>query len=242
MRLTAAGASLSLSFVLLAVGPRDTSAQSIFIGTPGLAGSPINALPFGSGPSIVTELTGYQQGLSSTLFSGPTLISGVRFFSSTEGIFSSATYSLYLGYTNVTALAFLSPILANNLSSPASLFGSLALSGPFTPTVTFVGTPFLYDPALGNLLMDFRIAGWTPGGGPLTGFEFYWDAPVATTTCGRAANLKLRGAPSWLRDENCLVTEVITGHQNVVPEPTTMTLLATGLASMVAARRRQKKA
>jgi hypothetical protein len=135
------------------------SAASLVVGLPG---NNQNAFPFGGGFGSAAS-TRYQQAYAASDFSsvgGPLLITSVDFLDGT-GKLAPSTYSLY--FSTITAgIDTLSDVnFDSNRGVDNTLFATLTLTGTAPPTLTFSGTPFFYDRAHGNLLMDIVVS---PGG------------------------------------------------------------------------------
>jgi hypothetical protein len=187
-----------------------TAAASITIGVadPGSG----NFFPF-TGDGFATN-NRYQQAYAASNFSGPVTITGITFFN-TElpgAVFETADYTFTLS-TSANPVNGLDTVdLNNNPGGDAALFASLNLSGATGASFTIVGTPFLYDPSNGPLLIDITRANQVVGSG--TG---YLDAMSGTAAgiFSRAHNYD-----SGFEDFG-LVTRLETGDA-AVPEPVTL--------------------
>src|SRR5262249_21714871 len=121
---------------------------------------------------------------------------------------------------------------ANNVGADDALFFSGALGGPVGgPTFTIAGSPFLYDPSGGNLLMDIFV---TPGGSSFGGG--YFDALEENDSfAGETSRMQTFGGGTT-RWGLGLVTQF--SAVAAVPEPSSLALF--GLGSLVLARRRRR--
>jgi hypothetical protein len=212
----------------------------------GVEGNSNNSFPFNITPFGLLSQR-YQQIYASTEFSGPILISGIAFRPDATfgGAFSSTLPNVQISLsTTSAAVDGLSPTFANNVGGNVSTVfsGALSLSSSFTGPpngpkafdilITFA-TPFLYDPALGNLLLDVRNF----SGGTTTSF----DAQSSPTPdpISRVFSVSSSGVndPTGVVNSDGLVTKFVT--LTPVPEPSSLLLISVGIATFGFLRRRR---
>jgi PEP-CTERM motif len=220
-----------IPIVLASVAP--AFATSITIGGSGLN----NVFPFGCGPSCgPTYLGEYQQIYSSTAFSGPITINQIAF--ETVG---SPPHSITDVFTLSLGTTFASPgspgttYVGNRRPDFTTVFSG-AVTVPATGSGAFdfivnLTTPFTYAPSNpGNLLLDVFIVSDSDGG-----TEFVAGSSLSV---GRLFNVSGTGAATPQGNYG-LLTRFSDEVAATVPEPTSLMLLATGLA--VGARRWRKQ-
>ena len=217
-------------FSVLCLGWTATAGASVIIGTP--ADFPGNCAPFGC---VLGDSTRYQQVYNSSSFAVPINITGITFFhtvSNDTGVLNGGTYTVRLSTTSKAVNGLDLVTYDNNLGADntqvfsGSLPGTVAFGGSFT----LPSSGFLYDPSMGNLLMDILITGASR-----TAPNVFMDARNGTagTLFSRATNVVGFGFDSF-----GLVTQFET--EAAVPEPSTAGLLLSGLAAAWALRRRMQ--
>lgn len=215
------------------------------VGTPNTG----NCYPFlcndtGASTGLVMD---YEQVYSSTAFSGPTYI-----FSAT-GVFDQAdggtgyelggSYNVYLGYAAQGSVNNLSTDLASNfLTTPFLVFsysipdnyininptGTIGINGP--------GGNFLYDPSVGDLLLEIQVFNQQSNPNPNGhGYLLADDTGAVTSRAYCGANI------GCVADSTGLViafqTSGADGGTTGAPEPASIALLSSGLFLV---RRRKK--
>jgi hypothetical protein len=204
---------------LAAILPGAASAQ--IVGT-GAGGG--NLFPFGGPPSLSI----YQQIYTASNFAGPGLLQSVKFFRGTvAGVIRPGTYDVYVSTTSVGVNGLSNVDFDGNRGGNNALFGSYALSGFPGAELTFVGSPFFYDPSAGNLLLDIRISGAGTMGG--ANFRANGDAlGVFSRTFDAPGGLGFQG---WGLQTGFVFV-------STVPEPSTSLLIVAGILVIFSMHRR----
>lgn len=218
---------LFLALVLVAVAfPFNAArADSIIASNPG-GHVAFNVIPFGSDFGDGR----YQEVYSSSLFSAPVEITSLA-FSPQNTTFYSANVDLRMTTTTV-GVGNLSTNLNDNFSIPLTdvysnpNFGENVTGGSETFSLIFnLTTPFMYDPAQGNLLFDLVISGQNQS----LGFSRSGSGDILS----RAYNSAGFGDGA---DGVGLRTEI---GFTPVPEPGTLAMLGAGLCTLTGLVRRR---
>ena len=186
-----------------------------------------NVAPFG-GATFGNAGTRYQQAYAAADFTalGSISISSIDFLEGDGGSLATSTYTL--SFSTITAgIDTLSDSdFDSNLGPDNTVFASAALSGTAPATLTFTGTPYVYNPANGNLLLDIVVS---PGGNIFNGSGVAYDSSDASTAYSRYQNFTVSGTVGY-----GLVTEFDYAS---VPEPSAFATVGLALALMALVRR-----
>lgn len=214
-------------------------ASTITIGGTPLAGTG-NCDPFGC-PQFF-GLGTYQQVYSSSAFSGQSTIEGITFYDDqveNGAIPAGGTFTLSFSYTSNSpnALDLASPS-ANIDSASQTFYGGVlpSLSGNM---LTFSGNPFVYNPALGNLLLTVSVI--NPVDRPTV---LYLDqsSSTAQTTSAYFGNFNGKSVTGGNMTGGLVTGFNVFINNTATPEPGTVLLMLGGFGLIAYKRWGQKRA
>jgi PEP-CTERM motif-containing protein len=126
----------------------------------GATGNGDNCFPFGCGRHTGADATRYQQVYSSAQFDGTIRIEEIQFFHSLGTTVNVGQFSFYLSTTNRPVDGLDVTNFDANVGRDRVLFSTMPFVGQQVESVlSIAGNPFVYNPRLGNLLLDIVIPG-----------------------------------------------------------------------------------
>jgi hypothetical protein len=205
----------------------------ITVGTP----NSNNCIPF----ICVDNGFEYQQVYSASAFSTSVFINNLTFYLAIPGSFANQTFALSLSTTS-KAVGGLSSNLASNVGLDNQLFASSLESGAIPASFTISGTPFSYNPLMGNLLVDIFVFGVNSHPGCLNSSCGYLEADPsgALTSRAYAGNFVASSSTFLNETDNLGLVTTFGVSASTVPEPSTLALLSTGLLGVAVAYGRSR--
>ena len=223
---------LGTAFLSLAFG---LQASTITIGAPSLTATG-NCDPFGC-PQLF-GLGTYQQVYAASAFSGAQTIDGLTFYDDevqNGAVPAGGTFTLSFSYTHDAPNALATTNPNANVASGSEIFYSGSLPSLSANTLNFIGAPFFYNPADGNLLLTVGVS--NPSDLALT---LYLDQSSSTAITTNAYFGVFDGkAIDGGNGTGGLVTGFTLGSNSVsTPEPASLLLVLAGIGLIAYKRRR----
>lgn len=199
-----------------------------------------NCAPIGCGANETTnpgaQITRYQQVYAASAFGAAIEISAITFYEiSTHSAFNIDTAILTMSLSTTAASAELNTLsnnLPSNIGPDNQIFATVGLPTVVGATLSFVAaTPFFYNPANGDLLLDIQYSNIVQNpNGDLTFFENDVSGVTARAIQSTAGQFPAETS----HDRSGLVTTFTT-----VPEPGTVVLIGAGMAALCLLQKRK---
>ena len=225
--------TLATLLVCLALLMAIPAMADVTVGLPADSGQG-NCFPWGCAYSAE-----YQQVYTHTAFPGTVTITGLEFFNtqynSSSTQLPTGNWAISLSTTSV-GLNTISGNFAGNLGADNTAVWSGNINQAWTVgntlTIT-LSTPFTYNPANGNLLMDVVGSGVSLPGGVT-----YFDTNSTSNVVSRVyCSSGVACTPGTQNYGYGLVTDFVTG--TTTPEPGTLVMLGTGILGLAGTLRRK---
>lgn len=179
----------------------------------------------------------FQQAFDASAFTGPITIGSIG-FTSTQFLVPGGEYvpGLFTFRLSTSARPFNALSVTDldaNVAAPLHAFAAVHLGGVAGPSLTIVGTPFTYDPSMGNLLLDILVS----GNGP-TARDSFMDADFSNDVMSAVLETDttpLGGSRVAVPSIALVTTFGIAAAPTTAPEPATFALLGGGLLLLGAA-------
>jgi hypothetical protein len=209
------------------------AAADVTFGNPSSAEA--NVFPFGGFYQDGVGGTEYQQVYLGSMFGGPFSVGSISFYNMSGAPITNADGTYVLSLSTTTApVNGLDTNQANNIgANNTTIFnGALPATVPSGGLLTFtLSTPFNFNPAGGNLLLDVKMSGVTNDSSAGYAAQNGDFGGISS----RMVNGNGTGTSGW-----GLVTTFTVGTA-AVPEPTSLCLGAIGAIFVVAAARKHRR-
>jgi len=222
--------------IIAAFTTATAASAQIVVGT----GTDGNCIPFTCNLSVGSF---YQEIYAAGAFTGSGFITEIDFFRNQTGMLNTMSFTLSLSTTtkglNVNGIGGISTTTPNaNDGADNTLFGTYSIGGAAPAILSFLGTPYFYDPSAGNLLLDLRVTSLTPA--PSGTLAFYNANSGDAANLSRADDFSSAGFTGYGLVTQFNLDQKGQGLSVITPEPATLGLLATGFAGLVGFRRRRR--